>query len=97
MKHALISPNEQAVAVTAWTKVGNTYQPVFTPIQDGVRLCEVAQEAFPVAEPLFWVDCADDVVADMYYYNTATQEILKTPDPAPYPVEQPSATGAQTL
>jgi hypothetical protein len=63
---ALISPNEL----------------VYLP--DGVigqRVAEVKpdDQIFPVAEPLFWMDCADNVVADKFYYNGS--EILPIPEP----------------
>ena len=63
MKKALISPNEIA-------KDCNN-------VSVGVRVCEVMNTEFEVAEPLFWVDCEDRVVADLYYYNNQTQTIIE--------------------
>ena len=57
-----------------------------------VAQVEPADQTFPVADPLFWADCADDVVADQFYYDPETQTILPVPQP-----EQPVATGTQTL
>lgn len=82
MKKALISPNEK----------------VFDPntnIELGERVAEVAQTDFPVASPLFWVDCADDVVADLFYYDPSSGAILLTPTPPE--TMQPVSIGAQTL
>lgn len=45
----------------------------------GARVAETAQAAFPVADPLFWVECADDVVADQFFW--AEGEILPIPPP----------------
>lgn len=32
----------------------------------GNRICQVENESFPVAEPLFWVDVDDDVRPDTH-------------------------------
>jgi hypothetical protein len=69
MKNALISPNEFAYS----------YNGTFL----GERVAEVATEVFPVAPPLFWTPCADDVVADRWYYDPVTLEILEAPQPPP--------------
>lgn len=61
------------------------------PRESGYRVAQVAadNETFVVSEGLFWVDCADDVVADQFYYDPNTQQILAIP-PAPYkPVTKP--------
>lgn len=50
---ALISPMEK---VTDY--LGN----------EGVRVCQVEQISFEVAQPLFWTSCSDDCVADFWYY-----------------------------
>lgn len=52
---ALISPNEIINLADGAT---------------GQRVAQVvADDVFPVAEPLFWMDCADDVVADQFYWD----------------------------
>lgn len=55
------------------------------PVETGYRIAQVEQDAntFPVAEGLFWVDCADDVVADQFWYDPATETILEVPKPKP--------------
>lgn len=73
MKQALISPNE------------TTYSYDGTPL--GQRIAQVNNLTFDVAPPLFWVECADDVVADQFYY--ADGIILPVPVPAPPPVAAP--------
>ena len=92
MKQALIDPTTQVDALTSWTPnpdpLGKPkYFPVMTPIDNSARVAEVVPNgsAFPVAIPLFWTNCADDVVADQWYYNTQTEQILVVPDPAPVP------------
>ena len=34
------------------------------PRETGYRVAQVDSESFEVAQPLFWVDCTDDVKAD---------------------------------
>jgi hypothetical protein len=71
---ALISPNEKVYS--------------YTGAEIGIRVAEVSQQGFEVALPLFWAECADDVVADRFYYNTATQTINAVPvRPAPFEPE----------
>jgi len=45
----------------------------------GVRVAEVADTTFEVNPILFWVECADDVMADRFYYDTETQTIIAVP------------------
>ena len=45
----------------------------------GYRVAEVHETGFEVAEPLFWVDCADDVVADQFYYDPSDSTIKLVP------------------
>lgn len=67
MKKALISPLE-----LAYDYEGNVI---------GERVAQVVNngETFPVADPLYWKDCSDDVIADQWYLNTETNEILPKP------------------
>lgn len=46
----------------------------------GVRVAEVREEEFPVAEPLYWVDCPDTTHADMFYVDGQFFE-LPMPEP----------------
>lgn len=47
------------------------------PRQTGYRVAQVAydDQIFPVAETMFWVLCADDVVADQFWYDPADETI----------------------
>jgi len=58
------------------------------PRESGYRVAEVIDEGqtFEVGSPLFWTPCADDVVADQWYYNTEDKEIYPIPAPLPEPV-----------
>jgi hypothetical protein len=46
----------------------------------GQRIAEVSANEFPVAPPLFWVACENDVMASQYYYDSNLQQIVKIPD-----------------
>ena len=68
MKQALISPTEKVYDYS-----GNLL---------GDRVAEVTSNPFQVAPPLFWMACADDVIADQWYYSESGYQILQIP-PAP--------------
>lgn len=57
------------------------------PAESGYRVAQVEadENIFAVAEGLFWVDCADDVVADMFWYDPADETIKAVPVPEPMP------------
>jgi hypothetical protein len=71
---ALIDPNHQIKYISSWDNSNPNYTTL------GKRVCEVAENEFPVAEPLFWIDCNNDVKADWYYYDLTTKSILVKPD-----------------
>lgn len=82
---ALISPNEKVVDPNTGLVIGE-------------RVAEVVTQPFEVAPPLFWVACANDVQANVWYYDPADQQIKLVPEPIPpEPVPQPAVEGAQTL
>lgn len=45
----------------------------------GYRVAQINETGFEVAEPLFWVDCAEDVVADQFYYDPQDSTIKAVP------------------
>lgn len=47
----------------------------------GLRIADVHPTGFEVAEPLFWIECADDVSADLFYYNPTNSSIGLVPVP----------------
>ena len=88
MKNALISPSEIV------------YDYYTDPVTElGYRVAQVEQTPFEVAPPLFWVACAEDVVADEFYYDPQNEQILPVPLPPapPEPTNQPISEGTQTL
>lgn len=68
---ALVSPNEWAFSYN-----GDCL---------GQRIAQVSVSVFPVASPLFWVDCPDDCAADLWYYTDG--QCLPKPLPPPQPEE----------
>ena len=93
MKKAIIDPRVTVYRVVGYAPDGSA---VTQPIPDSARVAEVTDVEFPVAEPLFWVDCADEVKADQWYYDMVQQVCLQIPSPPP-PENQPAVNGAQTL
>ena len=71
MKKALISSNETIVNFDGTT---------------GYRCAEVTTQTFEVNPALFWVDCSDDCVQDLWYYNTEIKECVPKPI-QPEPIE----------
>ncbi len=67
------------------------------PRETGYRVAQVEQNenVFAVAEGLFWVDCAEDVVADNFWYDPQDQTIKAMPTPES--AAQPTVNGAETL
>lgn len=68
---ALVSPNEKAYSYDG-TLLGQ-------------RIAQVNDIEFPVAPPLFWTDCPDDCVPDLWYYSNG--QCLPKPVPPPQPEE----------
>jgi hypothetical protein len=63
---ALISPDEIVVDYQ-----GN----------QGTRVAQVEQEIFEVAPPLYWVECPNDCVADIWWYYQGTCQLMPMPPP----------------
>jgi hypothetical protein len=51
------------------------------PRKNGYRIAQVEEVTFPVGEPIYWLECADDVVADLWYFDTTTQQPTLVPVP----------------
>jgi hypothetical protein len=90
MKKAIISPNEAPIQyISGWTET-NPETPIYSAYANSCRVAEVCDTEFEIAPPLFWADCADDVVADQFYYDTATSKILPIVNAPPPVTEQPT-------
>jgi hypothetical protein len=66
------------------------------PRESGNRVAQVedAKNIFEVGSGLKWVDCADDVVADQFWYDPANQLIKANPVVV---VEEPAAPTKEEL
>ena len=79
-QQALISPNE----------------PIFNyatpPVQIGVRIAQTVPDGqqFEVADPLYWVSCADNVDATTYYWNGTDCVAKPTPPAQEYALISPN-------
>lgn len=50
-----------------------------TDVATGYRAAQVESECFEVAEPLFWVACPDDLVADQVFYEPLGRKFIPVP------------------
>jgi hypothetical protein len=69
------------------------------PRETGYRVAEVSKVSFDVAPPLFWIDCDESIVQDIFWYDPSDQTIKPIHEPEP-PItlfDQPVTTGSQTL
>lgn len=55
----------------------------------GTRVAQVTEEDFPVAAPLFWVECPDEVAAETHHWTgegfALNLDPYQEPDPAHMP------------
>lgn len=92
---ALISPQELFcwVWVSGWQQSGTTWAPVYSQVENCQRVADVRPDngAFQVAQPLHWVDCPTDCIADAWYYKNSqvTKKPVDVPMPATPVVEMP--------
>ena len=49
------------------------------PRESGYRVAQVELETFEVGQPLFWTPCADNVVADQFWYDPSDELIKANP------------------
>jgi hypothetical protein len=50
------------------------------------RLCQVEEAPFPVAPPLHWVECADDVTPQTHRYVDGAFALIRPPAPPTEPL-----------
>lgn len=51
------------------------------PRGDALRVAEVCASEFLVAEPLYWVDCPDYVMADSWVYYPDSNQFVQVRNP----------------
>ena len=83
MKKALCDTTTRVQYIASWQD-GNA---IYENYPNSARVCEVSDTTFEVYPTLIWVDCADEVVADQYYYDTESKTI-KPIENAPEPTEE---------
>lgn len=74
----------------------STIEPRYT----GYRVAQVVDskaDTFEVANTLFWADCADNVVADEFWYNPDNQQIEPSLPPTPPTAEENKNYAIQLL
>ena len=49
--------------------------------EEGYRIAQVSEEVFDIAEPFYWTECPDEIIADIYYYRPDVNEYVLTPIP----------------
>jgi len=62
------------------------------PVLRGYRIAQVEDVTFPVGEPTYWLECSDDVVADLWYFDATLQQIQIIPVPG-----SGTTSGVQTV
>jgi hypothetical protein len=69
------------------------------PRESGYRVAQVEPDGqtFEVGAPLFWTPCADDVVADQFWYNPDIQLVIPNPPPPPPTAEDNKQTAIGLL
>jgi hypothetical protein len=82
---ALISPNEGNVVswVESWVKENDEWIPVIAEITGTERVAEVCDVQFDVALPLYWVDCPENCIADLWYFKDGQCYTKPTDTPKP--------------
>jgi len=99
MKKALIDTRTNVQHIVSWAIDPQTklYKAFYAEYPNSCRVCEVTDTTFEVYPTLIWVDCADDVVADLFWYDSSSQTINPVENaPVPEPV-QLTTEGTQTL
>jgi hypothetical protein len=91
MKKALCDTQTSVQYIVSWVEIPDTdpkqYNAIYETYPNSARVCEVADAEFPVYQTLVWVDCADDVVADQYYYDKESKTI-KPVENAEQPIQE---------
>jgi hypothetical protein len=55
------------------------------PRETGYRVAQVEDDnlQFDVADPLFWVTCSNEILADQFWYDPSDETIKTFPQPEP--------------
>jgi len=67
------------------------------PSSTGYRICDIEDNSFDVAEPLFWIEVNDEVTQE-YFYNPETKQPELIPVPVKVAAEnQPATSGMKKI
>lgn len=70
MKKALVDTTTSVQHIVSWSGDNAIYETY----PNSARICEITDTIFEVHSSLIWFDCADDVTAEHYYYDTETKK-----------------------
>lgn len=90
MKKALIDTQASVSHIVSWESGKAAYETY----PNSARVCEITNEPFEVYPTLVWVDCNDDVVPELFWYDTQSQTFNTIEHAEPI---QPVVSGTQTL
>jgi hypothetical protein len=82
---AFIDPTTTVQYIQSWT-AEKPYKPIWATYPNSGRVCQVEPDnkTFPIGLPYFWTPCADDVLADQFWYDTVNK-VINPVENAPYP------------
>ena len=83
---ALIDPNQEVSYISDYYLKNGRYYPIYSVYPNSQRVCETLDAEFPIALPLYWIDCSDTVVANFYYYDVVQSQFFPVVD-VPQPTQ----------
>ena len=67
-------------------------------VEQGYRVCETHETGFDVAEPLFWIDCPNDLIAHSKWFDPNDNTFKDLPLTQQSKINgQPITEGTQTI
>jgi hypothetical protein len=65
--------------------------------EQGYRVAEINETEFAVADPLFWVDCSNDLIADSKWFDPIDNTFKDFPKQSSIIENQPITNGTQII
>lgn len=66
-------------------------------IENNYRVAEVSETIFEVAKPLFWKECPDHIIADLFVYDATNETFLELKQPPFIATEEPKPLSISIL
>ena len=85
MKKALVDTQTSVQHIVTYE--GNN--PIYETYPNSARVCEVTDTQFEVYKTLIWLDCADEVIADQFYYDMESKTIKPVENAEPPTIQTP--------